>query len=414
MKQYPKYKESGIQWIGQIPEGWNVGRLKDISVFINGYAFNSNTFSKEYGKRVIRIGDIGSTIDYVNCIRTTEQNDALGLYRIYENDILIAMSGATTGKSCLAVNVEEAYINQRVGIIRSEHYGYISYILQMPYLSEYISLNDAGSAQPNISGKSIGNLPISIPPVSEQESIVRYLDDKTAKIDETVNLLEQQKADLQQYRKALISQTVTRGLNQNAKLKDSGVDWIGQIPEDWRTMSVKNIFNISRGRVIATTELKENGMYPVYSSQTKNNGCMGYIDTFDYDGELITWTTDGANAGTVFHRTGRFNCTNVCGILEAKGPNIAMRYFAYLLDVVTKFYKRADTNGYKIMSNEMAQIAILLPPLSEQQAIVDYLDTKTAKIDEAIKRIDEQIADLRAYRTALISDVVTGKIDVRN
>lgn len=140
---------------------------------------------------------------------------------------------------------------------------------------------------------------------------------------------------------------------------------------------------------------------------------MGYIDTFDYDGELITWTTDGANAGTVFHRTGRFNCTNVCGILEAKGPNIAMRYFAYLLDVVTKFYKRADTNGYKIMSNEMAQIAILLPPLSEQQEIADYLDTKTAKIDEAIKRIDEQIADLRAYRSALISDVVTGKIDVR-
>ena len=296
MKQYPKYKESGIQWIGQIPEGWNVGRLKDISVFINGYAFNSNTFSKEYGKRVIRIGDIGSTIDYVNCIRTTEQNDALGLYRIYENDILIAMSGATTGKSCLAVNVEEAYINQRVGIIRSEHYGYISYILQMPYLSEYISLNDAGSAQPNISGKSIGNLPISIPPVSEQESIVRYLDDKTAKIDETVNLWEQQKTDLQQYRKALISQTVTRGLNPNAKLKDSGVDWIGQIPEGWMVDKVKNhILYIKSGDAIKYEKNNSSGDIPLYGGGAQ----IGYVDKSNTEiGDILIGRV-GANCGCV-------------------------------------------------------------------------------------------------------------------
>lgn len=204
-----KLKDSGISWIGQIPEEWKVRRLKDISVFINGYAFNSNTFSKEHGKRVIRIGDIGSTIDYVNCIRTTEQNDALEFYKIHENDILIAMSGATTGKSCLAVNVEEAYINQRVGIIRSEHYGYISYILQMPYLNEYISLNDAGSAQPNVSGKSIGNLPIPLPPLTEQQAIVEYLELKTAKIDEAMKRIDEQKEDLRAYRTALITEAVT-------------------------------------------------------------------------------------------------------------------------------------------------------------------------------------------------------------
>lgn len=421
MKQYPKYKDSGIQWIGQIPEGWNVGRLKDISVFINGYAFNSNTFSKEYGKRVIRIGDIGSTIDYVNCIRTTEQNDALGLYRIYENDILIAMSGATTGKSCLAVNVEEAYINQRVGIIRSEHYGYISYILQMPYLSEYISLNDAGSAQPNISGKSIGNLPISIPPVSEQESIARYLDDKTAKIDETVNLLVQQKADLQQYRKALISQTVTRGLTPNAKLKDSGIQWIGQIPDTWKIDRLKNYYSFEKGKRAAlyTSEYigEHYGTFPVYSGQTENDGIMGTIDSFDYDVEECLFTTTvGAKVMTPKILHGKFSLSQNCLIMQAFANNVVNHYVYYM---ILKLFEHAKSQIPTYMQpslriEDLKKYICVIPPLSEQQAIADYLDNKTAKIDEAIKRIDEQIADLRAYRTALISDVVTGKIDVRN
>ncbi len=407
MKQYPKYKESGIQWIGQIPEGWNVGRLKDISVFINGYAFNSNTFSKEYGKRVIRIGDIGSTIDYVNCIRTTEQNDALGLYRIYENDILIAMSGATTGKSCLAVNVEEAYINQRVGIIRSEHYGYISYILQMPYLSEYISLNDAGSAQPNISGKSIGNLPISIPPVSEQESIVRYLDDKTAKIDETVNLWEQQKTDLQQYRKALISQTVTRGLNPNAKLKDSGVDWIGQIPEGWMVDKVKNhILYIKSGDAIKYEKNNSSGDIPLYGGGAQ----IGYVDKSNTEiGDILIGRV-GANCGCVTEVQQQSWATDNALIVR---PKILSRYLVYILDSAN-LNKLSTSNAQPLVtSSKIKDFGIPIAPLPEQQAIADYLDNKTAKIDEAIKRIDEQINDLSAYRTALISDVVTGKIDVR-
>ena len=402
MKQYPKYKDSGIQWIGQIPEEWEITRGKNMMSQITLKSDSSvkvalENIESERGKFIAT----ESTFDG-NGIAFRKGDILYGKLRPYLKKVWLAEFDGN------AVGDFFVYRNEANSIP-----AFIKYLLLSDSFTKIANESTNGAKMPRVSNDFVLKLQFPLPPISEQESIVRYLDDKTAKIDETVNLLEQQKADLQQYRKALISQTVTRGLNPNAKLKDSGVDWIGQIPEDWRTMSVKNIFNISRGRVIATTELKENGMYPVYSSQTKNNGCMGYIDTFDYDGELITWTTDGANAGTVFHRTGRFNCTNVCGILEAKGPNIAMRYFAYLLDVVTKFYKRADTNGYKIMSNEMAQIAILLPPLSEQQEIADYLDTKTAKIDEAIKRIDEQIADLRAYRSALISDVVTGKIDVR-
>ena len=101
-------------------------------------------------------------------------------------------------------------------------------------------------------------------------------------------------------------------------LVDSGIEWIGKIPNDWKIVQVKNLFNIGRGRVISQEELIEDGKYPVYSSQTKNNGCLGYISTYDFDRTQITWTTDGANAGTIFLRSVKHNCTNVCGTLNLK------------------------------------------------------------------------------------------------
>lgn len=140
------------------------------------------------------------------------------------------------------------------------------------------------------------------------------------------------------------------------KMKDSGVDWIGKIPQKWKLVRVKHLFSLGRGRVIAKTELDENGLYPVYSSQTKNQGILGYINTYDFDKRQLTWTTDGANAGTVFLRDGKYNCTNVCGTLLPKLDNFSLRYMKYALEYIAIFHKRADTNGYKIMNNEMAEI----------------------------------------------------------
>lgn len=202
-------KHSGIDWIGNIPERWKVERLKQRILFINGYAFNSDEFSKDEGIRVIRIGDIGASIDYNGCVRSTENCANLAQYRIQENDILIAMSGATTGKTCIANNVPEAYINQRVGIIRTPYYRYIQYVLQAAYIPEYISLNNAGSAQPNISSNGIGNIPLPVPPLSEQEDIAAFLDTKCAEIDQLIALKQQKIDELQDYRKSLIYEYVT-------------------------------------------------------------------------------------------------------------------------------------------------------------------------------------------------------------
>lgn len=189
-------------------------------------------------------------------------------------------------------------------------------------------------------------------------------------------------------------------------MKDSGVPWIGNIPVDWQLVSVKRLFSIGRGRVIAQTELEETG-YPVYSSQTKDNGCLGYIDTYDYDYPQLTWTTDGANAGAIFLRTGYYNCTNVCGTLNPANVLVDLRYQKYALEHIAYNERRIDTNGYKIMNNEMAIIKTLLPPLSVQHQIADYLDSKCTQIDTIIAKEQSVIEKLQEYKQAIITQVIT-------
>lgn len=195
------------------------------------------------------------------------------------------------------------------------------------------------------------------------------------------------------------------------RYKDSGIPWIGEIPEGWKITQVKQIFNIGRGRVISQLELDDEGSYPVYSSQTQNNGCLGYIKTYDFDVSQLTWTTDGANAGTVFLREGKHNCTNVCGTLQSKDKNVNLKYMLYDLIHTAYYHKRQDTNGYKIMNNEMASIKICMPNLSEQKAIADYLDEKCDAIDKIIETEEKVIEKLKEYKQSLITETVTKGLD---
>ena len=190
------------------------------------------------------------------------------------------------------------------------------------------------------------------------------------------------------------------------KMKDSGIEWIGEIPEGWELTKVKRIFDIGRGRVISQQELTSVG-YPVYSSQTKNNGCLGYISTYDFDKSQLTWTTDGVNAGTVFLREGKHNCTNVCGTLAPKNDTNDLRYLKYALEYIAFYHKRADINGFKIMNNEMAEIELLLPPLFEQQNIANYLDFKCSQTQSILEQSLFSIEEYKKLKQAVITQAVT-------
>ena len=188
-------------------------RLKKQINFINGYAFDSNLFKIDGDTPVIRIGDIvDGKISYNNTIGVN-YNSSLSSFEIKPNDILIAMSGATVGKTGIASFSDRGYINQRVGIIRTQKYRYIYYALNSNKFEQYIQLKSNGAAQPNISSSLIQDYPITLPPLEEQEAIVKYLDEKTEQINLLISKTEASIALMKEFKQSLIADAVTGRIN---------------------------------------------------------------------------------------------------------------------------------------------------------------------------------------------------------
>lgn len=420
MIQYESYKKSGIEWLGDIPKEWNLIRVKDIIQKI-GSGVTPKGGSEIYtdkGVPFLRSQNVyndGLRIDDVSFI-TESIHNKMKNSQLKPNDILINITGASIGRTCIVpLNIKEANINQHIIYVRckEEIVPYISNYFKTNLIQEHINRIQAGTSKEALNMGQVLTIPALLPPLEEQITIANYLDKKTNGINSKVKLLTKKISTYKELRKSIIKQAVTKGLDKNVQLEDSGVNWLGTFPVHWNLKRIKDIFLISRGRPIAKTELKDNGLYPVYSSQTKKNGELGCINTFDFDTDLLTWTTDGANAGTVFKRAGKFSCTNICGTLTPiYKDKISLEYFVYSVQESTIHNKRIDTNGAKIMSNEMAVINIVIPPLKEQLAISKYLDQKTSKIDAIVNNIGSQINHLKELRKSLINDVVTGKIKV--
>ena len=180
---------------------------------------------------------------------------------------------------------------------------------------------------------------------------------------------------------------------------------VGVIPEEWRVVAIEDISTVGRGRVISHREISRSlsPMYPVYSSQTFDDGVMGYLDSYDFEGEYVTWTTDGANAGTVFYRNGRFNCTNVCGTIKLKSDN-----HIFVAKILSRFASRhvsRHLGNPKLMNDVMKRVRIPLPSiLSEQRAIA----TALSDADALIASLDRLIAKKRDLKQAAMQELLTG------
>ncbi len=181
---------------------------------------------------------------------------------------------------------------------------------------------------------------------------------------------------------------------------------VGIIPEDWRIQPIEQISTVGRGRVISHREIARslNPRYPVYSSQTSDNGVMGYLDTFEFEGEYITWTTDGANAGTVFARNGRFNCTNVCGTIKLKSDNPL--FVAKVLGKIAPRHVSRHLGNPKLMNDVMKRIKIPLPPTkAEQEAIAEAL----SDADVLIEYLEQLLTKKRHLKQGAMQELLTGK-----
>ncbi len=268
----------------------------------------------------------------------------------------------------------------------------------------------------------VGQILVIVPPLSEQTRIAEFLDWETAKIDGLVAEQRRLMELLKEKRQAVISHTVTRGLNPKAPLKPSGIEWLGDVPAHWEIRKMSHFFRAGKGKngQILTKEFcgANPGDYPVYSGQTENDGVMGTWDQFEFDfaekGVLFS-TTVGAKAMHLRQLFGRFSLSQNCMIIWTTSDRCETRFFYYHFQPLFQFerslipehmqasFRVEDLYGYKVA----------IPPREEQKAIIARLDTETAKLDTLTAEAQRAIDLLQERRTALISAAVTGQIDMR-
>ena len=415
-----KMKDSKIEWIGQIPENWNTTRCKYISSFLNGFAFDSKDFELNGKYPVIRIGDIKEgKIDNINCIFVND-NKGLENYIIKENDILLAMSGATVGKVGIAQNIKNSYINQRVGIIRTNNPKFLFYCLSTRDFIEYIILRANGSAQPNVSGDVYGEFTIPIPPLSEQQKIADFLDDKCSKIDSLYSDIEKQIETLKEYKKSVITETVTKGLDKTVEMKDSKIKWLGMIPKNWKIEKGKYCLNLlvkptkeddevitcfRDGEVTLRSKRREDG----FTVSLQEIGYQG-IDV----GDLIVHGMDGF-AGAIGISDSRGKASPVLNVLETKYNKKFIMY--YLRNMAYNGVFQALSTGIRVRTcdtnwGKLRELPYILPDIKEQEEIANFLDKKCSQIDEIIFLKEKELETLEGYKKSLIYEYVTGKKEV--
>ncbi|MHC3749793.1 restriction endonuclease subunit S [Stutzerimonas stutzeri] len=261
-----------------------------------------------------------------------------------------------------------------------------------------------------------------LPTTAEQTQIARFLDHETARID--VLIEEQQRLIelLKEKRQAVISHAVTQGLDPTAPMKDSGVEWLGEVPAHWTVRKVSVDFLASkgpRGALLTKEYCHENaGEYPVYSGQTENGGILGEIADFDIDlgaeGAILS-TTVGAKAMSVMHISGRISLSQNCMIVRPVSSDVKVRFFFYHFQPLFSLERRMipDHMQPSFRMEDLYSFRVAVPPVSEQNQIAEYLDDAVNRFDELISEGDNGISLLQERRSALISAAVTGKIDVR-
>ncbi|EIW2192826.1 restriction endonuclease subunit S, partial [Campylobacter jejuni] len=396
------FKESGIEWLGEIPEHWEVVKINKIVTFVNGYAFENFDFNPIFEIPVIRIGDMQKEkILYDNCLKTKEK-EKLKQFLISNNDILIALSGATTGKIAFCDTDNKAYINQRVAIVRSK-LKLVKYYFLTRGFSLLIELACNGSAQPNISTKEIGEFKIPLPPLKEQEQIANFLDEKCKKIANFIEKKEKLITLLKEQKQALINETITKGLDKNINFKDSGIEWLGEIPQHWRIVKLKYVAFTNIGLVYTPDDIIENPDegYPVLRANNIQNGKIDYQDLIYIkskqigkkqiisSGDLLMCVRNGSEnllGKTAKIQDGYFSFGAFTAIIKNQFNDYF--YWIFQTNMLRKSIASfSASNGIgQISQDDIKNFIISFPPLKEQEQIAQFLDSEISKIDKIIEK----------------------------
>lgn len=439
MQTYEQYKESGIDWIGQIPEHWGIKRLKYLFNEINERSIDGSedllSVSQYTGvtKKSEKIDDG----DLLTNASTLEGYKKVRKHQLVSN-IMLAWNGS------LAFSEYNGITSPAYCIYELKHddvYKYFHYLFKTDLYKSEFKRNSSGVIESRLRLYTDDFFLIwsVLPPIHEQEAIANFLDEKTAKIDALVQTKEQQIEKLKELRQAKIHQAVTKGLDANAPTKDSGVEWIGEIPAHWVVKRLKNELKYFKGYAFSSNDFKDNGIPIVKASNIKNNTIKNISSYISLDnqkkdfekfklkkGDIII-STVGSKPEMIDSAVGQLafvsfefensylNQNTVCFRL-INSINIK-EYFKYIFQskYIRNYFDRIClwiANQAYLEVDEILNIDLILPPIQEQEQIVAYLDEVTGKIDQAIAQKQEQITKLKEYKQSLINDVVTGKVRV--
>ena len=410
-KRYSAYKESGVEWLGEVPEPWALQRHKDCFYFISDRCADS-TFLK-VGLENIE-GKTGRFIP------TETEFDGDGI-QFKKDDILFGKLRPYLAKVYLA-----EFRGNSVGDIfvyrckRNTLPKFARYLMLSDLYIDVINSSTAGAKMPRVSSSFITDLPVAMPSIVEQSAIIFYLDKKTAQIDRQVELLNKKATQYGKLKQSLINETVTHGLDNSVPMKESGVEWIGEVPAHWEVKRLKEAFN----------ERSQKG-YPkeplLIASQTHGVTLKSSYSrntmTVQNDFHLMKLVNKNDFVISLRSFEGGIEISAQRGIISAaytiltSATNEAARYYKHLFKS-TRFISLLVTcttgirEGRNVNYQQLKRELLPAPPISEQTSIAAYLDTKTAQIDRIVSAINTQIDKLKELRKTLINDVVTGKIKV--
>lgn len=438
MKTYPKYKESGIPWIGQIPEGWNVGKIKFLcdSIFAGATPSTDNESYWNGDIPWIPSGcchdcNINEAPKYI----TQDGYNHSSTKMIPSGTTVMALTGATC--ALLGYLTISACANQSVVAFIENNKKANSRYLYYSLLSARTDIlsRKTGGAQGGINVGDCANIEIPIIPLAEQQAIAEYLDKKTGNIDELVGLLNKQIADVRAYRQSLITETVIQGLNKDVPMKNSGVEWIGQIPEGWKVLKLKLVSEICgrigyRGYTASDLVEQGEGAITLSPSNIQDNKMTyqkcSYVSWNKYeespeiqvhDGDILFTKTGSSYGKSAYVDYLPMEATINPQLVVIKCKNSNPKFISYTLQtsIISTQVELSVVGGTipTISQEAIGSYHLPIPPLSEQQQIVEFLDAKTKDIDELLSKLEAQVADLLAFKSSLISEVVTGKIDIR-
>lgn len=400
MKRYSEYKDSGVKWIGEIPGHWNCCKLKYFTRIKSGDALTNNALSDTGKYKVYGGGDFMGFYDK---------------YNVDANTILIGRVGARCG--CVTITEEKAWATDNALILI--HFNINTKFLTYLLVAANLNSLSISNAQPLITGSKVKDSFIPIPLIEEQEAIVTYLDSKVAKIDEYISLAEKKIAALEELKQTIIAEAVTRGIHKDVPMKDSGVKWIGMIPKHWKVNKIRSHFKERRVKVsdkdFQALSVAKIGIVPQLEDacKTDNGDNRKQVLKGDF---VVNSRSDRKGSCGISPLDGSVSLINIV----LRPFNILQEYVHYLFrshNYIEEFYR----NGRGIVADlwttrysEMRNIQIPVPPLSEQQEIVTYIEAKVANINQLCQAERSQIEKLKEYKQRLISDVVTGKVKVTN